>query len=111
MVVKGREMGTYYIIDVIGDFNARNIVSIRSVIEDAIEMLGHNVVVFDLSSCRSIDSTSIGLIMNLYKRLIKNNGKVGLLGLNSNLQDIIRISNLQSLISIYNSEEELEIDI
>jgi anti-anti-sigma factor len=57
-------------------------------------------VVIDLSDLKSITSSGIGKIVNLYKGLQKNKGKVRIVGVNDTIMQIFKIVKLDKLMEI-----------
>ena len=58
------------------------------------------VVIIDLAELKSITSSGIGKIVNLYKELNKKGGKVRIVGANDTIMQIFKIVRLDKLMEI-----------
>jgi anti-anti-sigma factor len=106
MSVEGIQRSNFYIIRVKGNFDAKAVVAMRKSINQALGA-GHSAVVFDLSDCVNIDSTAIGTLSNLAKKLGEK-GTVGILKASKDIRDILGLASVDTLLRFYGSEEELE---
>lgn len=104
MTIQGVERREYYLIRVGDSFDSKVLLEAREVIEDAIEK-GHKNFIFDFSSCSYIDSSGIGLIVNLHKQEKAAGGKLGILKASPKIKEIFSISNMEKVINLYDSEE------
>jgi len=82
-------------------------VEIRKVVEEAFT-IGHNVIIFDLSGCEKMDSSGVGMCLNLWKKLSSQNGLIGFLNISEDVQDVLKISNAHQ-IPVYTSEDQIQI--
>lgn len=106
MKISSREKNGYYFIEAGENFNIKSLLKIKEAIDQGFE-LGYSVFVFDMSICLHMDSSSVGLIANLYKKCSLNNGKIGFLKPTKEIVELIEIASLSSIINIYNSEDEI----
>lgn len=103
----GIEKGTYYTIKITDTFKVEDLPHIKKAAETGITT-GHKFLAFDLSECRSIGSSGVGLISNLHKQCLKRGGKVVLLNPTPEVRNVIMCSRLSTVIEIHNTEEDLE---
>lgn len=66
---------------------------------------GKRNFILNFSEVKFIDSSGIGALLSLYKA-IGNSGSLSFCHVNKEVRDVLAIVNMQSLIPIYNSEEE-----
>ncbi len=111
MAVQGDEKGTYYMIHIDGEFNARIVPTVRKVVEEALGIIGHTIIILNVSECATLDSTAIGFVVNLQKKLSSSDGRVGFLNPNDHVNGLLRMSGVSQLVSIYKTEEDIEADI
>ena len=109
MAVQGFEKGLYYVIDVGSDFSVKNLFDVKKEVEHAL-MLDHMFVVFDLSTCMKFDSSALGLVANLGKKLSAKTGRTGLLKPSNEIRELLSVSDVTSFVKIYKTEEEVEAD-
>ena len=63
-------------------------------------------VVFDFSKTEFMDSSGIVILINRYKQMAANGGKVALYGVNDRVQRILTIGGITRLIKHYATREE-----
>lgn len=99
----------YCLVKVGQTFEARNHVEVRQAANRAVGM-GCTKLVFDVSQCGYIDSSAIGLMVEMYRRLNPQGRRVGLLKPTENVRRIIGLTRTDSLIAIYETEESIAAD-
>ena len=62
-------------------------------------------VVFDFSKTEFMDSSGIGILLNRYKQMAANGGKVALCGVNAQVGRILSIGGVARLIKNYETKE------
>lgn len=62
-------------------------------------------IYIDLSKVQYMDSTGLGIFVAFYKRAIRENGKVKLIGLSKRLQRLFEITGLSELMDIETDEK------
>lgn len=99
------ERGLFYLISLKGAFIARNILQIRSRIEYAMS-LGHVNLALNLEETIFIDSTGLGLLVNVFKTTQKNGGQLILANPNPDIRKAFEISSLAKCLDIrYNIQD------
>jgi anti-anti-sigma factor len=69
---------------------------------------GVNTIIFDLSKTRYCDSSGLSAILMANRMCRDTNGRFILSGLQENVMKMIKIAQLDKVLSIYNSLEEAE---
>lgn len=64
-----------------------------------------NKVVFDFTRTEFMDSSGIGILLNRYKQMKGNGGKVTIYGVGAQVGRILRIGGISKLIERYDSKE------
>lgn len=64
-----------------------------------------NRIVFDFSGTEFMDSSGIGVLLNRYKQMTANKGRVALYGVNARVQRILTIGGISCLMEQYESRE------
>ena len=65
-------------------------------------------IILDLSNVEYIDSSGIGLLINANKVMSSYNGKIGLLNIPSDVLHLLKLSTIDTIISIYKSEKDIK---
>jgi len=91
-----------------GEMDAHNAPAVRSKVDQTLEA-GINKAAFDLRGAQYIDSTSIGLLVSVYKRMQQENGNICIINPSSRVQRILMISGLDRYFSIFGSLDEAKL--
>ncbi len=63
-------------------------------------------LVIDLTEVTFIDSSGVGTLTDIFRRMKQNDGKLALVGLNKMVRSVFEITRLDKLLPIYKTEEE-----
>lgn len=63
-------------------------------------------ILFDFTGVDFMDSSGIGVIMGRYRQVIFQGGRVGVMGVGSNVDRILKISGLYKIVERYETAEE-----
>ena len=73
-------------------------------------LFNHSKIIIDLSTCVHIDSTFIGMIIKIFKRVNENYGKLSLVFPQLSSIEALRVVGIKKIIECYeNLEEALEL--
>jgi anti-sigma B factor antagonist len=67
---------------------------------------GDNRVIVDLSPVNFADSSFLGVLIHFFKVLVRRDGELKVVGLNSNLRILFEMANLTRLFDIFESVED-----
>lgn len=73
--IQEEEKGTFHLILLAGHFTAHSVLRVRKAIEGA-RSIGHNRIAIDFSMIEHMDSTGLGLIINVAKTLKADGGEL-----------------------------------
>lgn len=107
MPIKGEDKEYYFLVPIHDDFSIKTLLEIRKAVEVGVDA-GHKVVVFNMSFCTYMDSSGVGLLMNLYKKLTEKEGRLVLLKPKGEIKSLISVTDLETVIGVYNTESEME---
>jgi anti-anti-sigma factor len=96
----------YGLVKIDGSFDAAGHVEVRRVCNSALEEQ-HTTLVFDLTDCTFVDSSAIGLMVEMHRKVAPEGGSVGLLGPNDTVRRIIALTKTDEIVRIYDSEEDI----
>jgi anti-sigma B factor antagonist len=71
---------------------------------DAVRIQNESRVLIDLSTVSRIDSAGIGVLMNCYCHVLRNSGTMKLLHPTAPVQDVLKITNLNSVLETFDDE-------
>lgn len=63
-------------------------------------------ILFDFTGVEFMDSSGIGVIMGRYRQVIFQGGRVGVMGVGTNVDRIFKISGLYKIVEQYKTAEE-----
>lgn len=89
-----------------GDFSAHTANRMRPLFEDLTQKTEQVLVVIDVSSVAFIDSSGIGALVFLYKRLTSQSRKLVLVGLSGQPEETMRMLRINRILKNYDSLEE-----
>ena len=89
-----------HVVNLNGEFDALAAEDVRQAFSDLLENYAGDVVV-DMTGVTFIDSSGIGAIVFLYKRLYATSRKLSIVGLNKQPQDMISLLRIDKTISTY----------
>ncbi len=85
--------------------DALTVPELRPVVEQMVERGGIKVVV-DMSAVRVIDSSGVGVVVGLFKRMRSLGGAVRVAGVNKQPNEIFRVMLLDRVLAIYPSADD-----
>lgn len=66
---------------------------------------GRTKFIFNLSACELIDSTLLSAIVTSYKRIVKKNGQLKLVGVNPVGRSMFELTSLSKIFDIFDNEQ------
>lgn len=82
-----------------GELDALSADDLRPIVEDLVAAGSVHSVVVDLSELRMIDSSGVGAIVSLYKRVRAKGGRVSVTGLNGQPLAVIKLLRLDKVLA------------
>lgn len=65
-------------------------------------------MIIDLTNIEYMDSSGIGLFVSIHKAMNKYGGKIGLLNVNNDIMDLLKLATIDTIFKIYDSPDEIE---
>lgn len=96
-----KELNDEIVLKVEGDFDNLLSIKYKNIIKDIIEEKRKNLIVFDLNNVSFIDSSGIGLLLFIYKKVCEYKGQMIICGVNKDIKKTIAISGLAMVIETY----------
>lgn len=90
-----------------GKFIVQNLISVRTVFEQA--AIGDSPhIAIDMSGVERLDSSAISLLMNFRSRIEQNGGALALFGLCDDIREVFSIVGIEKVFKIYETRAEFE---
>lgn len=80
--------------------------SIRSKIDQLIDINSIRALIFDFSNTVFMDSSGIGVVMGRYKKMRDLGGDVGLIHVNTHIQKLLKLSGVYRLVKNYENVQD-----
>ncbi len=106
MAVSIEQKEDYCLLRVGGSFDSHVHMAVRQAANRAVD-LPVTKLVFDLTECTYIDSSAIGILVEFYRRLTPLGRRVGILRPNKDVRHLIGLTRTDTLVSVYENEEEI----
>jgi anti-sigma B factor antagonist len=100
-----QEQQGWVLLSVVGSLDAMTATELKSAVV-AIEEAGQRKVVVDLSQLTLIDSTGVGVLISLFKRLRARDGHVYFAGLRGQPKEIFRLLRLDRSLDLFSTVNE-----
>ncbi len=99
-----RESGDVKIVDINEDLGSYAASDLRNTLEELVSQRAQQIVV-NLSSVQHINSTAVGALVGVAKRLRQKNGDLKVYGLADNIKRTFDLIGASSVVEIYESED------
>ena len=99
--------GNYLLVRLKGDFDMHTAPDFKEKVISKMEENDLKQLVLNLNQVNFIDSTGLGAILGRYRNLTDKGGKLILVGLNSQVKRILKLSGVLELMPVYESEKEV----
>lgn len=106
MLLKFNAIGTTLVVGLSGELDHHSAESVRIKIDNKIEELGINNLVFDFGGVNFMDSSGIGVIIGRYRKVSEYGGKVGITNLRPQIKKVFELGGLFRIIKEYSDVEQ-----
>ena len=109
MNVEFRKNGSCGVAALEGDVKASNVASLREQFTTWLKANPDvNVLVLDLSQVPMMDSSGLGMVVSLLKKMSERKGDLRLAALSEKVRMLVEITRLQTVLDIYDSVDKAE---
>ncbi len=98
-------IGEVLVIHLKEDLDHHTALTVREMADTLLARNHAKHILFDFTGVEFMDSSGIGVIMGRYRQVIFQGGRVGVMGVGSNVDRIFRISGLYKIIEQYDTAE------
>ena len=88
------------------DLDHHTALAVRESADTLLERSRAKHILFDFTGVEFMDSSGIGVIMGRYRQVIFQGGRVGVMGVGTNVDRIFKLSGLYKIVEQYKTEEE-----
>jgi anti-sigma B factor antagonist len=105
MKIEMRTIGDVQILDCSGKITlGEETMSIRNAVRETLQG-GTKKIILNLADINYIDSSGVGELVSTYTTVVNNGGQLKLLNLTKKLRDLLTITKLLTVFSIFDNEE------
>ena len=83
-----------------GEIDHHSAASIRTEIDDAVELNMPSLLILDFTRVSFMDSSGIGLVMGRYRNLLRRGAKLHITGTSPQIYKVMRLSGIEKLATI-----------
>jgi anti-sigma B factor antagonist len=106
MKIDSRTVGDVHILDCSGKITlGEGTMAIRNTVREVLKNGGKKIVL-NLSEVNYIDSSGIGELVSTYTTVTNQGGQLKLLNLTKKIQELLQITKLLTVFSVYDSEQK-----
>jgi anti-sigma B factor antagonist len=106
MKIDTRTVGDVHILDCSGKITlGEGTMAIRNTVREVLKNGGRKIVL-NLSEVNYIDSSGIGELVSTYTTVTNQGGKLKLLNLTKKIQELLQITKLLTVFSVYDNEQK-----
>ncbi len=106
MKIETRTVGDVHILDCSGKITlGEGTMAVRNSVRDVLKNGGKKIVL-NLADVNYIDSSGIGELVSSYTTVTNQGGKLKLLNLTKKIQELLAITKLLTVFSVYDSEQQ-----
>ncbi len=106
MKIETRTVGDVHILDCSGKITlGEGTMAVRNSVRDVLKNGGKKIVL-NLSEVNYIDSSGIGELVSSYTTVTNQGGKLKLLNLTKKIQELLAITKLLTVFSVYDNEQQ-----
>lgn len=100
-----RENGGLPVIEVMGEIDLHTVPMFKRVLTDTLDH-GHHDLLVDMRKVSYMDSSGFGTLLGVTKRVRPDGGSVNLIGCNEAIQRMLKITRLNTVFGLFDTEEE-----
>lgn len=97
--------GDYEVVSPVGDLDLHTVPALRQCLDD-VQARGRNSIIVDLTNVDFLDSSALGLLVNVQRQLAEAGGSLQVACPQPHVQKVFRITRLAEVIPIHDSIDE-----
>lgn len=107
MRVTERIYNSWTVIALEGKFIVKNLTKIRRYFDRAVHR-SHPDVAIDMGEVSQLDSSAVTILVNFQRRIVQNDGRLVLFGMNDDIAEIFSIVGIDKIFRICRNREDFE---
>jgi anti-anti-sigma factor len=100
--------GDYIAISFDGDLDKLGLDAAKPKIDEVVEKLEKKFLVFDFTGLNFINSESIGYLITVYYRLVKQQKNLAVVGASDHVKDVLQVIGINEIIKSYENMDGFE---
>ena len=105
MILNVDKNENYLLVALDGELNIKTLGTLRAQFDEILSSDQANII-FDFEKLEFIDSSGIGVLMNIYRNVHGKNGKVVFVAPNKEISEILEMTSLDVLVETYDSVQD-----
>lgn len=108
-----QRLGRVVVVDFIDAalMDALQIQQIGAELYDLVDKQGHKHILLDFSNVKFLSSQTLGVMLNLHKKITDRKGWMGVCGLKKDLHKVFKLTKLDKVFKFYDSEDQALRDV
>ena len=106
MEIEFKDIGEHKVISISGEVDLYNVSELKKALFSVTDG-SYSSVVVDLKDVNYMDSSGIGALVAVQKKMRPHNGKFALMNIHDDVLNILKLATLDKFFTIYESEEDL----
>lgn len=104
--VKTRKKGDIFIVELEGPIKAGMEFDLADELEACLYQSDVPKILVDMKKVPFINSAALGIFLNIFKEVEKKNGRFGLCCVSSDVDNLLEITKLSSVLEVYKNQDE-----
>lgn len=106
MKIKVRKKSGIWVVEVDGAIKAGDEFTLADELEDCLKESEVPKILVDLRKVTFVNSAALGIFLSTFKEIESSNGRFGLCSANSDVEHLLNLTRLNSILEVYKSQEE-----
>ncbi len=106
MDISIRDYNGHKLVELSGDIDHFNVTGLKKTLFDLID--NNNKIIVDLQGVDYMDSSGIGLLVTVHKKMEATGGRLSLVKINEDILDLLRVATIDRFLRIYKTLDEID---
>ncbi|MDH5719494.1 MAG: STAS domain-containing protein [Spirochaetia bacterium] len=106
MKTKNKKKNDIWIVEIEGPIKSGMEFTLADELESYLHQMEAPKIIVDLKKVPFINSAALGIFLNIFREVEKKNGRFGLCSLTSDVENLLEITKLESVLEIFRNQED-----